>query len=774
MRLPEFFLRLGVVLLALLCLAARSTRACGPDFPNHLLGAGDYAVLVAPGVSFGDELERMQLIPTRWRAVFSTNDYPQEAADAEIGDLRAALRRSKTPAAEIERIVSAHRVQRDRLHLYAADYERWQSSGVTSWDEHGERQNQPPAGAAPKLPALVFVPGLPEEFADYFAGACAWRDPTVEDKGKAREAWERLLARPASERKFKSTWAAYMLGKAWEDDKPDRAAAYFQQVRTLAKQGFTDSLGLAAASLGWEARLALRQKDHARAMHLYLEQLAAGDGSAIESLRVTAATVLEESEALNSLAKDPITQKAITAYLISRGGGFRDAGLTSAGPLDETALRWLEAVEAAGGTDLDSAEKLALAAYQTGAFDVARRWIKRAPGTPLAQWLQAKLLLREGKVAAAAGILARISSQFPLDSTGTNAPASLVDNLRSAFADEQREAHGVGVQVLGELGVLRLHRQQYTESLDALLRSGFWMDAAYVAERVLSLDELKHYVDANWPAHAVAPKDIATNDTPGAFSENRLAEEIRHLLARRLTRSLRGSEAREYYPEAWQAKHDELVAALVQGWDEAQPASARATALFHAACITRTNGIELLGTETGPDWFIYNGNFEYGVTAEGRTNENFRIVAATPEELQRAAAHSPDPEVRWHYRYQAALLAWEAAKLMPNNSDETAFVLWQAGVWLKNRDPQTADGFYKTLVRRCRRTALGEEADRIRWFPDLDENRQIVRPERPSAVESAIGDEPAVAEPLQETKEQNLTPEQVIELLQETDLVSKP
>lgn len=184
--------------------------------------------------------------------------------------------------------------------------------------------------------------------------------------------------------------------------------------------------------------------------------------------------------------------------------------------------------------------------------------------------------------------------------------------------------------------------------------------------------------------------------------------------------------------------------------------------------------MELLGTETGPDWFIHGGDFEYGVTAESRVNGNFHLLPASANELQRASAHAADPEVRWHYRYQAAFLAWEAAKLMPNNSDETAFVLWQAGVWLKNRDPQTADGFYKTLVRRCRRTALGEEADRIRWFPELDENRQIVRPERPSAVESATGDEPAVAEPLPETPEQNLTPEQVIELLEETDLVIEP
>jgi LysM repeat protein len=72
---------------------------------------------------------------------------------------------------------------------------------------------------------------------------------------------------------------------------------------------------------------------------------------------------------------------------------------------------------------------------------------------------------------------------------------------------------------------------------------------------------------------------------------------------------------------------------------------------------------------------------------------------------------------------------------MPNNSDETARVLWTAGGWLKNRDPQAADIFYKALVRRNRKTALGMEADRIRWFPELDEQGKVI-PRKPSHPES--------------------------------------
>src|SRR5439155_1464416 len=91
------------------------------------------------------------------------------------------------------------------------------------------------------------------------------------------------------------------------------------------------------------------------------------------------------------------------------------------------------------------------------------------------------------------------------------------------------------------------------------------------------------------------------------------------------------------------------------------------------------------------------------------TNKTSAVLVASGGELRRVAQHRADPEARFHYRYQAAFLALDAARLLPDNSDETARILCTAGSWLKNRDPQTADLFYKALVRRCRKTALGGE-----------------------------------------------------------------
>ena len=56
----------------------------------------------------------------------------------------------------------------------------------------------------------------------------------------------------------------------------------------------------------------------------------------------------------------------------------------------------------------------------------------------------------------------------------------------------------------------------------------------------------------------------------------------------------------------------------------------------------------------------------------------------------RVAASSPTPDKRFHYRYRAADLAWEAARLMPDNAPELAVLLCEAGGWLKARDPKAA------------------------------------------------------------------------------------
>jgi len=747
----------------------QSAAACGPDFPNWLLADGDHAVLAAPNGNFAAELARMNLGRPRIRAVapetangyVSSSQYLAQSAEAELADLRLALKRGQATEAETSRICREHQAQRRQLaELIEGDWLPKRAE-VDSFNAITE-------ASKPTTPMTVqVVNGLPPEFADYFEGFIAWHHPSLSDTQAARVHWERLLSRPEPDRQFKSTWAAFMLGKSWEKDDPAKAIDYFKQVRQLAQQGFHDTLGLAAASLGLEARVCLQQTNYEAAIEMYLQQMASGDPTATNSLAAAAELALASGPgSLRTLAKNSRTQKVITACLISRRlNEFVSNANPETAPESPTA-NWLKAAEEAGIKDMDSAEALALAAYRVNDMDAAGRWIKRAPASPLTQWLQAKLLLRAGNLPKAAALLARIASLFPIVHEGTNAPAPIDRKDTLTMGRNPYFPLSAERQVHGELGVLRLARGEYSQALDSLLNAGFWMDAAYVAERVLTLEELQAYVDRFWPpatAEQVAEEQVQLGGTE--ICPATLREQIRYLLARRLTRELHGDRARPYYPAAWIESFDLLTASLRAGWSETAPSSERAQALFQAALITRTNGMELLGTEVAPDWHCHLGAYEEGVTGEDRgSNALAHVVEPSRDELRRNSEHHADPDLRFHYRYQAAALAWEAARLLPNNTDQTALFLWQGGMFLKDRDPQFADMFYKALVRRNRKTALGAEADRQRWFPMLDADGQVVpgkprtKPLQPS-LETAS---PAIDEDRSAPIAENLPPQSTV------------
>ena len=731
---------------------ANSLFACGPDFPNNLLDDGGDALLAAPYSNFYRELDRLHLAPSRYQAVPSTNDYAGQNITIEQGDLIIALLQAGTNTSDTRQIAAAHLAERMKLQEFNAALNLWSNSVPGGWDINtGKYVRGQPSTPPPPFPAINVVAGLPDEFADYFEGALAWFDPRLADKSMCRQTWERLLELPPAQRHFKSVAATFMLGKSWALEDPDKAVGYFQQVRALAASGFADSAGLAAASFGEEARLDLRRKQYAQAIDLYLKQLATGDLTAANSLRFAAARALnaDDPATLHQLAADPRARRVITAFLISRETSGR---LES----DTSQKLWLAAVEAANVREAESAEEFALAAYQTGEWDQAQRWVDLAPNTPAAQWLQVKLWLRAGKTDDAASLLASLCHRFPVASpvairqhdatvqseiqqrqnnlpcewTVTNAPAGLTDNLTVPGFSYWAWNIDFPSQMLGELGVLHLARREYAEALDALLRAGFWMDAAYVAERVLTVDELKNYVDKSWPASKETIQDPnAPNDEDAA--ENDFVnprQKIRYLLARRLTRLERGPEAKAYYPAEWQSAQTNLLQQLAIGRNESLSARERFDALAAAAHITRTNGMELIGTEVAPDWHIYDGGFDFGLTAEARKTG---ILPASEDELNRAAQNDVVPEQRFHYRHQAAALkqeaakqGWKAAKVLPDNSDEAARILCRSGSWL---DPKPATAYYLAILKRCRQTEIGEETARIGSFPKLDEDGRVIR-----------------------------------------------
>jgi hypothetical protein len=850
---------LGALLWLLIGMAFR-VDACGPDFPNWLLAEGDDAVLQVPEAYFRKELQRMRLVTTT-KVARVTDDPERDTLEMDLADLRQSLQATGLPVKQIESRLTRYRDERLKA--------RYQAETKAATDANAS----PVKGSVPQV-----TPGLPPEFADYFRGAIAWYQTNLL---AARTEWLRLLKRPPAQRHYRSTWAAFMLGKSWESEDPGQAITWYRHVRQLAQSGFADSLGLAVESLGWEARLEWKQKHYAAAIELYLQQAAAGDPTAENSLRFVAADALNHGRrALDPLARSPHAQRLITAYVIS--GGYRQPTIDVDGVVKETGMLlwskasakltvirppntawhtlrapaklWLAAVESAKVRDVESAEQLALAAYQAGDMDAARRWLDRAKPTLAAQWVRAKLCLRDGKMEQATALLAKVARAFPSGASTTNAVPtrefadSLYVDTGSKYASQPHAPIGQAVQ--GELAVANLARRRYVETLDSFMHSSpaYWMDAAYVAERVLTLEELKSYVDREVPAPplrnhepgaTVSNKETQSQTTEPPRREYAEAEKLRYLLGRRLARAYRFAEARPYYPADWLPRFDQLSTAWQTAESRKTPQLERGQALLQAAVITRKYGLELIGTEVEPDWRIHAGNFREGVSVNGRASlQGSNYLAASSEELQKAASHDVLPERRWHYRtvaavmgweaakllrgagtpgqdpveraetlfvaatalrecgishvpfgvelgaylrgaeaahtntlanrvhealselsariptdgaarsasasitpeglwecgFTSAALAWESAKLLPNNSGETARILCRGGSWI-TWDPPAADILYKALVRRCRKTAIGAEADRLRWFPRLDEAGNLVpRETQPAAA----------------------------------------
>lgn len=716
-----------IVILMILFLPMVSALACGPFFPNRMLIDGDNVVLWAPIVKFQEEIEYIKPpVPPRFKAVAPSKEdehryylederrhslkgeprrysyadrYHRQTAVKDVADLENALAALDIPDKQRKDIMNRYLVARKVLLEYSVELSRWKTQ--TEWkrkrkevvsDTLPEEEIPPPRFEPPAIPNQ-----LPAEFTDYLHGTIFYYQRQPE---KAREVWLGLLKRPRQQRLYRSTWAAFMTGKTLLEEDPVDAAKWFQLVRELAKEGFVDSLGLASSSLGWEARAALNMEHYSQAIELYMAQMATGDPTARASLSYTAEKAFKmEQEMLVKLASNTTTRRVMTAHLLSSN--------------KTNTKKWLEAVEAADVHIVQEADRLAWAAYRIGEMGHAQRWLEVAPlDSFLARWIRAKLLLRDGKVSEAAEHLAYIVSCFP----SAQQPQSRYERVES-----------IGTRVRGELGVLHLARRQYIEALDVLLQGGYWEDAAYVAERVLTPDELKDYVDTTWPQEESIDNTEADKGISDREDSSWIPNRLRYLLARRLARIGRWKEARSYYPVKWQIRFDAYIQAIRNGHNEYMSYKERAAALWKAACIARYEGMELLGTEVEPDWFVYSGNFERMPASDVRSlPDSTELLASTPDE-QRRLQQNVVPEKRFHYRYEAADHAWRATELMPNNSDQTARVLCIAGSWLKDRDPQAADRFYKTLVRRCGKTQLGKEADRLRWFPkiDIDKNKLL-------------------------------------------------
>jgi tetratricopeptide (TPR) repeat protein len=680
---------------------ATALWACSYIFTDNQLLIDDSLLLQALVVRFREALA--PLLPAdkpRYTAVVAQDGPYRQTAEADLADVRSALDEAGAPPARKEELLAGYEAVRHAVVAHG--------DALDEWRQEAFRARTPPP--KPEFPTVEIPAGLPGEIDDYLRGAVAYHQG---DLKTARAAWQRLLDRPAAERRRRTTWAAFMLGRSAVESDPEEAVRWLRKTRELAA-GFPDPLGLAAASLGWEARAEMQRKRLDEALKLYFQQYQTGDPKAFQSLRRACGKALEDPEGLVRVARSEEARSILTAFVL--GDPSRDGPDY---PLDgDSARKWLAALRTAGIEQVRDADRLAWLAYRAGDFTAAGEWLARSPAdAPLTLWVHAKLLMREGRFAEAEPLLMQAVTALPPEPTRES------EKLRDLAMEDLRPANQP--RALGEVGAVRLQRQEYVSALDALARAGYWTDAAYVAERVLTLNELRKYVDAQWPERPAGEKEADWGSMYAGIQPppaSWLAGQLRSLLGRRLARAGRYREALPYLPRELRDTAAQIGRSLAAGRDARRSAAQRAASLFDAACRTRHQGLEVLGTELEPDWAFDGGNRDEGRFAEERANpQAHNVFLPTSDERGRVERSRTSPDLRFHYRYLAAGLAWQAAALLPNGSAEKARMLAVAGSWLKNEDPEAADRFYKRLVRCCANTELGHKADDLRWFPEVED-----------------------------------------------------
>lgn len=631
----------------LLCLSLSlplgSALACGPDFPMRLLDNRGQTMSELPEGNFNFELSRLGKTIAGLKNVTAATYNPNESY------------------AESTETVE----QREKAEQVGLKPEQQalvkQLRGLT------DARQVEAQGAS-----------LPAEIRLYVAGAVAF---ATGNHQLAVEYFDRLLALPTDQRSLRSTWAAYSLGRAWFAisteanngvETLEKSREAFRQTRQLSIDGFSDPLELGVASLGEEARILRTTGDWAGAIELYEAQNLHGSAVGNTSLKqlMNELAELPEGELARLLEHKPV-QQLVTASLLSRQGwSFGDE------PPNEKKLVKLLKNSTRGS--LENADRLAAVNYQQGDYASAKAFLENAGDGGLAWWLRAKLALRDGDKNAAAAAYAKAAQAFP----------QTEDWGYRRTTDWAYETVQPKCRVEGESAILALQRGEYLQAFVQLFRSNdvYWFDAAAVAERVLTVDELKQYVDETVPAPAVLSQEERDSYVPLS-----VAAKLRNLLGRRLLREGHYEAAISYFDNPDLQHKARLYAEQRLKADAAWWPTRRASALYNAAWTAREWGMDILGYEVAPDYAVFGGGFSL-------ENTELKVGPLVSEaEVQRQKISEAQPDQRFHYRFVATALASRAADNLPHTSQAFAAVLCNAAGFNSSLEEQSA--LYQRYVK---------------------------------------------------------------------------
>ncbi len=650
-------------LIGMLTLSA-PVYACGPDFPMRLLADRTATLNEFPEGNFA--FEAMHFVKPQQKLTQFTGESNYYGLDAET--------------------LVKNRNAVEQASLNATDWVLVQRLRTLS-------------------PADVETQGasLPKELRVYLEGVTALRQG---DQAAAKQYFQQVLQLPAQEQKQHALWALYTLGRLQAQQGDDAAAIQsFQQVRTRVLAGADDDLALAVDSFGEEARIYKQQEHWSQAIALYAAQAAQGDASGAASLAMVASELMVlPPEQLQPLLADVWVKRLLTSWLLSN---FSQYGYQSSDTLNSAQQKYyrqiVQALAQTKNIEPILAERLAALMYQNADYASAKQILPYAGDGGLAWWVRAKIALREGRLADARAAYAKAAHSFPKDQEwGERRNADYVNEIVNPYC-----------RVEGESAIVALKQGDYLEAFDQMWqgRAQYWQDAADIAERVLTLDELKSYVDQ----HVPAPKDQQVKDH-NQDEQLSLEAQLRELLGRRMLREGRYDGATAYFRPKLKVKAEAYIAARETAASRWHLAVTRAEAFYQAAEIARQDGLELLGYENAPDYAIWSGDFGGDETLK---TSNWMGV----DEVKRQQASAAQPNIRWHYRNTAAELADQAADFLPARSQAFAAVLCKASGWVADTDAAATKKYYQRYVRHGAYLPWAEDFGHGCPAPDFDSAR---------------------------------------------------
>ena len=635
-----------------------NSQACGPDFPNRLLMDRNSTLLSMPEGNFAFEVNRLVAVDPqlpRWQApapATPPKPMPLSPEQQAIAQMRATKTVEEADAVNTQGLSNAAR-------LYT-------------------------------LGAVAFAAGDPRA-SQYFQQVLALPAAEQGDWGlRAQYSLGRLLMGDHGTPESES--GAEPVVKHPEKAQLDQAQAAFQQVIDRVKSGTADPDQLALTSLGQQARIHLWLGEIAPATRLYAQQAAQGDSDGIASLKYITGYLInpQHQEALKQALHDPLVKQLVTIELFARSGNLQMSGTNSSTGAKQIIDQTLTLLNDSPASGFTGSDRLAALAYRSGQYAMAANLLKNAGDGGLAWWLRAKMALRDGDVKTATAAYAKAAAAFPTD-----------ENWGAQYNDDYvPEMIAPDCRVAGEQAILALNRGDYLQAMELMYRGkeNYWADVADIAERVLTVDELKGFVDKHVPAPTTPLKPV----NPDEYNGERITQDVqlRELLARRMMRAGRYQEAVNYFaiPNYRQAAQD-FANLLKTAQDKTADKNARAKSYYQAAKLLRSQGLEFTGYEMTPDYNIYGAGYSYlGDAFNTKDSKDKSWISAA--EATRAKKSLPEAENRFlHYRWQAVGLAQKAADLLPPKSQAYAAVLCNAAGWVIARDAKTGRALYQRYIK---------------------------------------------------------------------------